>query len=754
MTEKKQAEGLIMSFLNELKNKLAITPGYIHTDRGGEFDFNLFRQQLLAQGISLEQGPPHSPQTNGVAERFNQTLLTKIRCLLGQSNIPISYWDEATRHASLLLNLLPHRYLQMNSPNDLLLERTSTIQLVYNIKQLVPFVVKVVIKDENPVSKVSSIGHSMKALKFEPYYNALRVLDTNTGKVKISCDYVQLRSVTSVIMRKDHGSLPESPIESQYQPVTVILPTLGKSHTSHPNQVPHHVEPSQNNDLPLSPTSKSVRQSEQYTYIPFYDTAPRNISTDVITYKQAMSNPVEEKARQQAMKLEYDLLMNHNTGDLVPYPPNGTKARWVVLGNHQEHMIHYYNTWASVGRNETFKVMLILVITQVFVPFQFNIETAFLHGEMDAKVYVKQVKGFEVPGEESYVWCLNKSLYGTEQVPRMWQAKLVEILGELGMHSSRSDDSLYLNNKRTLFLHVHVDDGFLIGKLESEILKFLHKLNSKLKLKYQRHPTQHLGYRLDWRTDGSVSLSQRDLIMQLLRDNDMEGSCGVKTPCNTNLLKELEAHTQPNVLFAVNSLSRHSTHPTAKHRVALKNLLRYLKGSCDISLCYSKPIRTDNSTLTGWADADYANNCVERKSILGNLITLCRNPVSWLSKKQSVVAQSTTEAEFISMNVCAKQLQWLTYLMRDLGQDIEKPLICNDNFGAVTISSQHSLNSNTKHIEIQYQYVRDLVVKKLLEVRQVGTDDMLADILTKPLGIHKLQHILRQLHLENQGGVL
>ncbi|MBW0495743.1 hypothetical protein O181_035458 [Austropuccinia psidii MF-1] len=150
----------------------------------------------------------------------------------------------------------------MKSPNDLLLEQTSNIQPVYNIEQLVPFGVKVVVKDENPVSKVSSIGRSMKALTFEPYYNALRVLDPNTGKVKIFCDYVQLSSETSVIMRKDHRSLPKSPIESQHQPVTVTLPTLGKNHTSHHNQVPHHVEPAQNNDLPLSPTSNSVRQSE------------------------------------------------------------------------------------------------------------------------------------------------------------------------------------------------------------------------------------------------------------------------------------------------------------------------------------------------------------------------------------------------------------------------------------------------------------------------------------------------------------
>ncbi|MBW0500410.1 hypothetical protein O181_040125 [Austropuccinia psidii MF-1] len=136
----------------------------------------------------------------------------------------------------------------------------------------------------------------MKALTFEPYSDVLRFLNPNTGKVKISCDYVQLRSETSVIMRKAHGSLPESPMESQHQPVTVILPPLGKIHTSHPNQVPHHKP------------------------------AKRLMLADVVTYKQAMSNPVEEKAWQQTMQLEYNSLMNHNTGDLVPYPPNGTKV--------------------------------------------------------------------------------------------------------------------------------------------------------------------------------------------------------------------------------------------------------------------------------------------------------------------------------------------------------------------------------------------------------------------------------------------
>ncbi|MBW0518069.1 hypothetical protein O181_057784 [Austropuccinia psidii MF-1] len=472
---------------------------------------------------------------------------------------------------------------------------------------------------------------------------------------------------------------------------------------------------------------------------------------DVFTYKKAISNPSKEKEWYKAMKQEFESLTSHHTGDLVPYPTNGTKviggmwqltrkrnefgevycrkARWVVLGNHQEHMVHYYDTWASVGRNETFKILLVLTVTQGYVPYQFDIKTTFLHGKMDTNVSVKQVKGFEVPGKEGWVWQLNKSLYGTKQVPRMWQTKLAETLAELGMKSSCSDDSLYLDERRSLFLHVHVNNGFLIAKYENDILDFLKKLNKRLKLNYEKKPTQHLGYRLNWKHNGSVTLS-------------------------IGTLNYIAQHTRPDILFTVNVLSRYSTHPTAKHWVALKHLLRYLQASCDLSLCYSRPKEKKESSLIGWADADYANDRFDCKSISGNLITYCRNPVSWTSKKQSVVTQSTTEVEFISMNICAKQLQWLTYLLRDLEQDIERPVICNDNSGAMTISSQASLNANTKHIEIRYQYIRDMVLKKLMDVGQVGTYDMIADVLTKPMGIQKMTNVPKQLHLENQGGVL
>ncbi|MBW0540521.1 hypothetical protein O181_080236 [Austropuccinia psidii MF-1] len=217
-------------------------------------------------------------------------------------------------------------------------------------------------------------------------------------------------------------------------------------------------------------------------------------------------------------------------------------------------------------------------------------------------------------------------------------------------------------------------------------------------------------------------------------------------------LNYLAQHTQPDIMFTVNQLSRYSTKPTGKHWTAIKHLLCYLKGMMKFVLEFTKT--TNKTVLAGWADADYANDKSDRKYISGYAITFFGNPISWWSKKQSVVAQSTTEAEFIALNVCVKQLHWMSYLLSDMGYDSARPVLFNENSGATTISKQASLNINTKHIEVRFQYVCNLVLKKQLDILQVASADMIADVLTKPLGLQKLNVVYQQLHLKEIRGVL
>ncbi|MBW0520276.1 hypothetical protein O181_059991 [Austropuccinia psidii MF-1] len=277
----------------------------------------------------------------------------------------------------------------------------------------------------------------------------------------------------------------------------------------------------------------------------------------------------------------------------------------------------------------------------------------------------------------------------------------------------------------------------------------------ELTVKSKRQPTQHLGYMITWHKDGSLGLSQSDLIRKILYDNDMSDSKGGKTPCNGKFYTEIDdegeiiaitayqraigslnylaQHTQPDIMFTINQLLRYSIKPTIKHWTAIKHPMRYLKATINLSLNFSKC--TNKTLLEGWADADYANDRTDRKSITGIRTSGYRNLISWLSKKPTVVAQSTTEAEFIAMNICAKKLRWMSFLLMKMGIEDSKPTLYNNTSGAMTISKQATLNPNTKNIEIRFQYLRDIVLKRQLTIVEVGTDNMLADVLTKPLGL-------------------
>ncbi|MBW0572269.1 hypothetical protein O181_111984 [Austropuccinia psidii MF-1] len=178
------------------------------------------------------------------------------------------------------------------------------------------------------------------------------------------------------------------------------------------------------------------------------------------------------------------------------------------------------------------------------------------------------------------------------------------------MFKSRSDDSLFLNKDLSLILHVHVDDGVIIGNDELLIQNFLSQISNEIKIKSKRNPTQHLGYMLGWHEDGSLSLGQSDLIKCLLHDNDMSESKGVKTPCNSNFHTEIDdegevvaitsfqqaigslnylaQHTRPDIMFTVNQLSCYSVKPTVKHWTMIKYLMHYLKATLNYSLLFTK----------------------------------------------------------------------------------------------------------------------------------------------------------------------
>ena len=168
-----------------------------------------------------------------------------------------------------------------------------------------------------------------------------------------------------------------------------------------------------------------------------------------------------------------------------------------------------------------------------------------------------------------------------------------------------------------------------------------------------------------------------------------------------------------------------------RHRNALDRVLRYLKGTIDLGLTYD-----DSARPICYADASYGDDVTDRKSTYGNTLLVGNAAVTWASKKQRTIASSTTEAEYVSMCQASKNIVWATRFIKEL--HLEKALnnspiqLLGDNQGALGLIENPEHHSRTKHIDVQYHYVREVTDDGLISIGYVPTSDMIADVLTKP----------------------
>ncbi|GKD16153.1 retrovirus-related pol polyprotein from transposon TNT 1-94 [Tanacetum coccineum] len=211
-------------------------------------------------------------------------------------------------------------------------------------------------------------------------------------------------------------------------------------------------------------------------------------------------------------------------------------------------------------------------------------------------------------------------------------------------------------------------------------------------------------------------------------------------------LKQAPRACRPDLVFAVCMCARYQAKPTKKHFEAIKHVFRYLKGTINMGLWYSK----DNAmSLTAYADADHAGCQDSRRSTSGSAQFLGDRLVSWSSKKQRSTAISTTEAEYIAMSGCCAQILWMRSQLKDYGFDFNKiPLYC-DNKSAIALCCNNVQHSRSKHIDIRHHFIREQVENRVVELYFVETNYQLADILTKALPRERFEFLLPRLGMKS-----
>jgi hypothetical protein len=435
------------------------------------------------------------------------------------------------------------------------------------------------------------------------------------------------------------------------------------------------------------------------------------------------------------------------------------KARLVAKGFTQIPGQDFTYTFAPVARWESIRILLTIAASLDMEIRQVDVKTAFLNGPLDEEIYMRMPrivgKGF---------WKLLKGLYGLKQAGRQWYLELNSKLESIGFKRTESDWSLYVRHSGSSFtmLTTSVDDMLIASTSTAESDLVIKQLGDMFDITDTKEPQFHLGCGLTRnRNNHCIRLDQQSYAESILRDFGFDNSKPVSTPMepNTRLfpfrstpsmeeaetikkfpytaivgkLMYLATCTRPDIAYAVRELARFMTNYGPPHIAAAKHLLRYLKGTVTygISLGNNDRLYPAFRALT---DSDWGMGD-ERKSISGYLITLGKSPLSWSSKQQAVIALSSCEAEYLASTHCAREVLWFRNIFAELGfPQVDPTTIFCDNQGTVACTHDPHAHSRMKHISIREHFIRDCVMKRLVNVVYVSNQENTADLFTKPLG--------------------
>ena len=444
------------------------------------------------------------------------------------------------------------------------------------------------------------------------------------------------------------------------------------------------------------------------------------------------------------------------------------KSRAVCLGNRQVAGRDFSETFAPVTKFTTIRMICSIAAAKGWELRQFDVETAFLYAPLkEENIYVIPPDDFRLGSDGQEVrWHLKRSLYGLRQSPKNWYDDFTGFLIiECGFVKSANDPCLLVayNSVGDLecALAVYVDDVPAGVANPDFYTKFITKIKGKYNL--TEGPLEWvLGIEVI-QSPGRVELRQTQYVEAVL-DRFGSSHCNPKklplrpgsvwsiadspnTPAEQKEVNEqfrgmsyrsfvgatlyLAVGTRPDLACAVSKMAHVQSKPGKVHHEQAKHLLGYLQGTKHLGLVFSGSLPHEN-TLTGYVDASFADCPDSSKSTTGYCFFLNGAVVSWYSKRQGTVAQSTTEAEYIGTAPASCEAVNLRALAEDLGIPQKGPTVLfEDNYGCFCLTKDEVLHRKTKHIAVKYHKVRELVRKGVVKIEQVATDEQNADILTK-----------------------
>jgi hypothetical protein len=526
---------------------------------------------------------------------------------------------------------------------------------------------------------------------------------------------------------------------------------------------------------------------------------PRSLSDALRTDEAA-----EWKA---AADREYAALMKNETWELTPLPPgrkpikttwvfrrklkdDGTidkyKARLCAKGFQQIPGLDYDETFAPVAQYKSLRTILAIAAQLDLNIHQLDVKSAFLNGKIDHELYMEQPDGYR--DGTNRVCLLKKALYGLKQASRAWNSSIHTTLTSMGLQQCQSDPCVYFyhSGDTLFFLVLWVDDMITVTNSIPYRDEVIGKLSATYEIDDRGELKWVLGMRVtrDTRTH-TISVDQHLYTNRVLDKWGMSECKPASTPAQENASlttdddkgekKEVDATiyrslvgsllhasncTRPDISFAVGNVARFMSAPNSTHMVAAKRILRYLKGKEGLCLRYKQQPAGEQKMIhtVGYTDASWASATESRRSVSGYVFFLSGAPISWSSKAQQSVALSSAEAEYVAMSAAAQEAKWLATFLGELGFPQGPITLYVDNQSAKAIAENPIHHARTKHIDVRYHFIRDLISNGVISLQWCPTESMTADTFTKALGKeaftrHRTTLLTPHIHEQHDVGV-
>ena len=771
------------------------------SDMGKEFMSQAFQDILLERSIKFESCAPYSPHQNGRIERSWRTIFNMSRAIKFDANVPDFLWPYMVKYSVYLLNRSYSEYLGKtpfevitgNKPNasdlHLFASKCYGYQHYQYLHKFDPRAMPAVFigyDDHSPakllyypdVNKIRKI----RCVKFteQPYYTS----QSGSSNVNKPLNVPSLGQGNNL-----HGQ--QTAAAAYPLPSSDLDPDIEIS-----QDIDTHNEPDDGQDLNIRPrrnkkqtsffgVDNSVDTEECFISSIHFINGINETSAVIIipdTYEQAMNSPYKDKWKSGAIA-QITSLLNNKTWTLVKLPPGerliGTrwvfsiktdpsgqqtfKCRLVAKGFSQVPGIHFHETYQPTARVTTIKMLLNLAVQFNLIVHQADVCDAYLNAELPEPIYIAQPEGFI--NDPTLVCKLHKAIYGLKQSGYLWNKTLVKFMLNQDLTQSVKDPCLFTRYKpnNILFVVIWVDD-IILAASDSDIMNdFKTKFGNAFKIKDLGPLKWFLGIQFIQK-DNHISMNQTMYCNSILTKFGMEDCKPRANQCEKDLISQIDNAsspdlsnptsyreligsyiylmycTRPDIAWIVSRLSSYNAKPKVIHMKIATTLLHYLKYTVNYDLKYVKshePIH-----VTGFVDSSYMNHINSHStSGFGFRLNSDSALLCWRSGKQSLVAQSTVEAEYYAISEGSKEALFLQQILAEfLHANKQQASMFSDSQGAIGLAKHPNLHRHTRHIEVRHHAIRSYIANGSIYLSYISTNENLSDIFTKYCTSAKLKY--------------